>query len=87
MGFSRTGQQISRSACRCLPLVCLSAVTVTVCLRVFLPCFLIISSFPALLPSLSSCHHLCLALWIPGKQENGREITEATCLIITSPWH
>lgn len=84
MGVSRTGQQISRSACRCLPLVCLSAVTVTVCLRVFLPCFLIISSFPTLLPSLSSCHHLCLAVWIPGKQEKGKEVTEPTCLIVTT---
>lgn len=84
VGVSGTGQQISRSACRCLPLVCLSAVTVTVCLRVFLPCFLIISSFPTPLPSLSSCHHSCLALWIPGKQEKGREVREPTCLMMVT---
>lgn len=84
MGVSRTGQQISRSACRCLPLVCLSAVTVTVCLRVPLLCFLIITSFPTLLPSLSSCHHLCLAVWITVKPEKGKEVTEPTCLIITA---
>lgn len=84
MGVSRTGRQISRSACRCLPLVCLSAVTVTVCLRVSLLCFLIISSFPTLLPSLSSCHHLCLAVWITIKPEKGKEVTEPTCLIVTA---
>lgn len=84
MGVSRTGRQISRSACRCLPLVCLSAVTVTVCLRVSLLCFLIITSFPTLLPSLSSCHHLCLAVWITVKPEKGKEVTEPTCVIITA---
>lgn len=84
LGVSRTGRQISRSACRCLPLVCLSAVTVTVCLRVSLLCFLIITSFPTLLPSLSSCRHLCLAVWITVKPGKGREVLEPTCLIVTA---
>lgn len=84
MGVSRTGRQISRSACCCLPLVCLSAVTVTVCLGVSLLCFLIITSFPTLLPSLSSCHHLCLVVWITVKPEKEKQVTEPTCLIVTA---
>lgn len=48
------------------------------------PLFLIITSFPTLLPSLSSCHHLCLAVWITVKPEKGKEVTEPTCLIVTT---
>lgn len=41
-------------------------------------------TFPTLLPLLSSCHHLCLAVWITIKPEKGKEVTEPTCLIVAA---